>query len=80
MGRIELPGGVCHGALAQAVFLLLWLALLISMLASTADDYFVPQLEALSDRLGLQAAALASLCNGWAKHGLAFQVTARQKS
>lgn len=52
----------------KAVFLLLWLALLISMLASTADDYFVPQLEALSERLGLQedvaGVTLLALGNG----------------
>jgi len=52
----------------KAIFLLLWLALLISMLASTADDYFVPQLEALSERLGLQedvaGVTLLALGNG----------------
>ncbi|CAJ1426405.1 unnamed protein product [Effrenium voratum] len=53
---------------AKACLLLLWLALLISMLASTADDYFVPQLEALSERLGLQedvaGVTLLALGNG----------------
>ncbi|CAK9014242.1 unnamed protein product [Durusdinium trenchii] len=57
-----LPGAV------KVCFLLLWLALLISMLASTADDYFVPQLEALSERLGLEedvaGVTLLALGNG----------------
>lgn len=37
----------------KSLLLLLWLALLISLLASTADDYFVPQLERLSCKLRL---------------------------
>ncbi|CAE7207704.1 CCX3 [Symbiodinium natans] len=52
----------------KAVLLLLWLGLLIGLLASTADDYFVPQLEALSHCLGLQedvaGVTLLALGNG----------------
>ncbi|CAK0847487.1 unnamed protein product [Prorocentrum cordatum] len=46
----------CAGALPtplRGVLLLVWLVLLISLLASTADMFFVPQLEAMCQRLGL---------------------------
>lgn len=38
---------------AKVVLLVVWLILLISLLASTADNFFVPQLEEMSRRLGL---------------------------
>ena len=44
--------GAAPGAATVAV-LALWLLLLISLLATTADCYFVPQLEALSGYLQL---------------------------
>eukprot|EP00933_Yihiella_yeosuensis_P036869 TRINITY_DN30681_c0_g1_i1.p1 TRINITY_DN30681_c0_g1~~TRINITY_DN30681_c0_g1_i1.p1 ORF type:complete len:567 (+),score=49.72 TRINITY_DN30681_c0_g1_i1:108-1808(+) len=46
----------CSELLSQpikALLLLVWLGLIISLLASTADDYFVPQLEELSQRFHL---------------------------
>lgn len=39
--------------LLKTFFLLVWLLLMISLLATTADSFFVPQLEALSHELGL---------------------------
>lgn len=41
------------GAVAGTVLLLLWLLLLMSMMGSTADCFFVPPLTLLSDYLQL---------------------------
>ncbi|CAK0856210.1 unnamed protein product [Prorocentrum cordatum] len=52
----------------KMVLLLIWLLLVLSLLATTADLFFVPQLEALSCRLGLSedvaGVTLLALGNG----------------
>jgi len=62
---------LCSEVLPQPlkmVLLLIWLVLVISLLATTADLFFVPQLEALSDSLGLSeevaGVTLLALGNG----------------
>ena len=51
----------CDGAprLPWLVLWLAWILLLVSLLASTADRHFVPQLETMSERLGLKVRALS---------------------
>eukprot|EP00403_Amphidinium_massartii_P045511 CAMPEP_0178464644 /NCGR_PEP_ID=MMETSP0689_2-20121128/50948_1 /TAXON_ID=160604 /ORGANISM="Amphidinium massartii, Strain CS-259" /LENGTH=508 /DNA_ID=CAMNT_0020091551 /DNA_START=142 /DNA_END=1668 /DNA_ORIENTATION=+ len=52
----------------KAVLLMMWLGMMISLLASTADNFFVPQLETMSERLHLSedvaGVTLLALGNG----------------